>query len=61
MKKISIADFSSSHNRWEITNPDMKIFNIFVLLGVPQATPTADNVCRLMLTVLEFNNKKTPL
>lgn len=61
MKKISIADFPSRHNRWEIANPDVKIFNIFVLLGVPQATPTANNVCRLTLTVLELNNKKTPL
>lgn len=45
----------------EIANSDMKIFNIFMLLGVPEATATVDSVCRLTLTVIEFNNKKTPL
>lgn len=42
----------------EIANSDMKIFNIFMLLGVPEATITVYSMCRLTLTVIEFNNKK---
>lgn len=56
-KKICIADSSSSHNRQEIAYPDMKIFNAFVLRGVPEATPTVDETCGFTLTVMEFNNK----